>query len=98
MPSANDWAAKAARRILDEYGVKRWTKAEWARQRESRRGHYHCDDSWYCCRACRAADHQLADGEHLGRNGESVLCDGRCTCGADTWNALVDAVLDGRRS
>lgn len=65
--------------------------------RESRREHLHCDDSWYCCRACRSSDHMLVEGEHLGhgydRQPHEDHGKGLCTCGADAWNARVDAVL-----
>ena len=59
---------------------------------ESKREHDHCDDSWYCCGACRHPDHMLVDGEHVGLipvGGEP----GACTCGAAEWNAKVDAAL-----
>ena len=56
--------------------------------KESKREHEHCDDSWYCCRACRHSDHGLVDGEVL-----RVPPD--CTCGASEWNAKVDDVLKG---
>jgi hypothetical protein len=61
--------------------------------RESKRSHFHCDDSWYCCRACRHPDHGLEEDEHLGKNPDSVLCDGSCTCGVDAWNKKIDEVL-----
>ena len=34
--------------------------------KESKRDHDHCDDSWYCCGACRHPDHMLVEGEHIG--------------------------------
>ena len=69
--------------------------------KESKREHYHCDDCWYCCRACRHDDHQLVDGEHLGEGcytwptaSHSYRHNpGVCTCGAAEWNAKVDAAL-----
>ncbi len=61
--------------------------------RDLRREHVHCDDSWYCCRACRAADHFLDEGEQLGK-GEDGPGDGRCTCGAEATNARIDALLE----
>ena len=33
---------------------------------ESKREHTHCEDVWYCCRACRHPDHMLVEGEHIG--------------------------------
>lgn len=62
--------------------------------RESRREHYHCDDSWLCCRACRSIDHCLRAGEDLGMGAGGPGGD-RCDCGADAWNAKVDAALKG---
>ena len=57
--------------------------------KESKREHEHCDDCWYCCRACRHPEHQLVDGEHLGA-GYVRVDPGECTCGAAEWNAKVD--------
>lgn len=54
--------------------------------RESRREHRHCDDSWYCCKKCSAIDHGGL---------EDVPADAMCNCGADAWNARVDAALAG---
>lgn len=46
---------------------------------QSKRGHFHVEeDGWYSC---------PADAEYLGPD-EHV-----CTCGADEWNAKVDAAL-----
>ena len=53
---------------------------------ESKREHDHCEDVWYCCRACRHPDHGLVDGEVL-----RVPPD--CTCGASEWNEKVDVAL-----
>ena len=63
--------------------------------KESKREHYHCDDSWYCCRACRHPDHMLAEGENIGSSvvGGLTFEPGVCTCGASEWNAKVDAAL-----
>ena len=62
--------------------------------KESKREHHHCDDSWYCCRACRSSDHVLAEGEHLGAGYESLPFEpGVCTCGAEEWNAKVNAAI-----
>ena len=32
--------------------------------KESKREHTHCEDVWYCCRACRH-NHMLVEGEHI---------------------------------
>lgn len=48
---------------------------------ESKQDHYHCEDSWYCCRKCEHPDH-----------GPFSL-KGVCDCGADHWNNKVDAAL-----
>jgi len=74
--------------------------------REARREHYHCNDSWYCCGKCTHSDHVLCDGDeedhehnaacYLGSHkGEAARTSGICNCGADAWNARVDAVLGG---
>ena len=65
--------------------------------KESKREHHHCDDVWYCCRACRHPDHMLVEGEHIGdgiieKTGRSFKL-GVCECGADEWNAKVDAAM-----
>lgn len=73
----------------------------------SRREHYHCDDSWYCCGKCTHPDHGaddwLDDGTETvkpGRpeypsshDGEAARQSGVCNCGADAWNARVEAAL-----
>ena len=66
--------------------------------KESKREHVHCDDCWYCCRACRHPDHMLNAGEHLGAGFDMLsirksLIPGGCTCQAAEWNAKVDAAL-----
>lgn len=124
MASINDWAAKAAHRIVLELPPHRGeqpreeriaaiiaTFAEPLMQlaRDSRREHYHCDDSWFCCGKCTHPDHGLCNqtkeedhehdascyvGSHVGYNARTS---GVCNCGADEWNARVDAVLEGRK-
>ena len=63
-----------------------------------KREHSHCDDSWYCCRACRHSDHGLYEGEHLGEGHDTKpfvtsFKPGDCTCGAAELNAKADDVL-----
>ena len=71
------------------------TKEVFALLRDSRCEHDHCEDTWFCCRACRSEDHLLRDGEHLDLRGrlDQHLNAGDCTCGASAWNARVDALL-----
>jgi hypothetical protein len=47
---------------------------------EAKRGHYYCEDCWYSCP--KAAE---------GCCDESQGTD--CNCGADEWNAKVDAMI-----
>ena len=51
---------------------------------ESKREHDHCDDCWYCrracCRACRHPDHGLYEGEHLGEGYETDTRPGAGVC------------------
>ena len=64
--------------------------------KESKREHYHCDDSWYCCGACRHQNHMLVEGEHVGMipiGVEIGVKPGTCTCGAAEWNAKVDHAI-----
>lgn len=119
MPSINDWAAKCADRIDDEYPHARGKQhpsidriaaiiATFAEPlmnllRESKREHYHCEDSWYCCGKCDhdchyrgAEDHEHDEDCYPNtHDGEGARTNGVCNCGADAWNARVDAVLDG---
>ena len=57
--------------------------------RESKRQHYHCDDSWYCCPRCDCPDHPSGPpslgAERTGKD--------ECDCGATKWSAKVDAAL-----
>ena len=48
--------------------------------RESRKSHRYCDDSWY---SCPKAEGECGD-ETAGTE---------CRCGADEWNARIDAIL-----
>lgn len=67
--------------------------------RDARRGHYHCDDSWYCCGKCTHPDHSDGDEDYLvSHDGEAKREEGVCNCGADAWNTRVDQVLAGRKS
>lgn len=70
--------------------------------RASRRSHYHCEDSWYCCGKCtHQCDNYEEDHEHdescyvHSHDGEAARTKGVCNCGADAWNARIDAALDG---
>jgi hypothetical protein len=70
--------------------------------RDARREHYHCDDSWYCCGKCTHSDHiyrvegEWQEGdEYPLSEGFAGRVKGRCTCGADAWNARVGAALAG---
>jgi hypothetical protein len=49
---------------------------------DSRMVHHECEDCWYSCR--------LAGGCNENDGPET-----ECTCGADKWNARLDAVLAG---
>ena len=69
-----------------------YTEQQRAFLLESKREHLHCDDSWYCCGACRHSDHGLVDGESIGE-GWHRDGGGKCTCGASEWNSRVDAEL-----
>jgi hypothetical protein len=66
--------------------------------RESKREHYHCDDSWYCCGKCRHPDHVLLDPEDYldSHGGEAARVGGVCNCGADAWNKRVDDLLNDK--
>jgi hypothetical protein len=47
---------------------------------KAKQPHYRCDDSWYSC-------HKDPDGCSDEEKGKD------CTCGADRFNAEIDAVL-----
>ena len=58
---------------------------------DSKRDHTHCEDSWYCCGKCQAADHLLSADEWLPPN--RYRTSGVCNCGADAWNQRVDEAV-----
>ena len=113
MASINDWAAKAAQRIVDEHDPLRRgldppgperiaaiiaTFAEPLMKllRESKREHDHFPDGdirdGTCCPRCCCAswpNDPEADFEPEPNS------DDPCSCGADAWNAKVDAALAG---
>lgn len=72
--------------------------------REAKRQHYHCDDSWYCCGKCScncrwmsAPDHEHDEACYPESHaGEAARLNGICNCGADEWNAKIDAALRGK--
>lgn len=67
--------------------------------RESRRHHYHCDDSWYCCGKCVNPDHSHGEEDYpASHEGEAARTAGVCNCGADDWNAKIDAVLQAKQA
>ena len=55
----------------------------------SKTPHYHCDDSWFCCRMCEHPDHVYRD---FSADGGSWAA-GVCTCGAEAHNARIDEIL-----
>ena len=76
--------------LVDEYAAKYGaTLNDWMRLRgllrEARRPHYYCDDPWYSC--------PKAEG---GCCDESAGTE--CRCGADEWNARIDAALGATAS
>lgn len=112
MSSVEDWAAKAARRIVDEYVDRRTPRRDQdhvaaiiatfaeplvALLRESRREHDHADgdvrDGACCPRCCCESwpDDPEGDFEPTPNSDEP------CTCGADEWNARVEAALRGHK-
>lgn len=79
MASVNDWAAKAAQRIINEplnLKDRRSQKERFAAiiatfaeplmtlLRDSKREHHHCEDSWYCCGKCSCSCMHLGDDSH----------------------------------
>ncbi len=60
-----------------------------------RREHYHCDDSWYCCGKCMHSDHFPTHEEDYPSSHDGRVS-GKCDCGADAWNARVDAAMAGQ--
>jgi hypothetical protein len=92
MASINDWAAKAAERIDDEYGGRGTSRtveriaaiiATYAEPlmkllQEARREHF---------QSCEALLNYDDDGDKV--------FDNECTCGADAWNERVDKALNG---
>lgn len=60
--------------------------------RESKRMHYHANNSFYCCPKCTDHPH-FTNGDTVGKLWSTSADTQDCTCGADEWNARVDAVL-----
>lgn len=48
--------------------------------RESKRAHHYCEDCWYSCPKAEDGCCNRAEGTD-------------CNCGADAWNAKVDALI-----
>lgn len=108
-PSIQDWAAKCATRIDEEFVTAKHrpsperiaaiiaTFAEPLMNllRESKREHLHEQDTVgrsYCCPQCTC---QSWPDDPEGDFEPTPNSDEPCTCGADTWNAKVDRVLNG---
>jgi hypothetical protein len=101
MSSINDWAAKAAERIDDEYPHARrkqrpsteriaaiiatFAEPLMAMLREAKREH----SRGYLS---EESDHPPCKKSH---EDYAEKFDGPCTCGADAWNAKIDTVLAG---
>ncbi len=79
--------------------------------REAKREHYSCEDTWYCCGKCTCScvsgekDHEHDEScyhaSHIGSGPAGIShpderASGVCNCGADAWNARIDAVLAGK--
>jgi hypothetical protein len=103
--SIQDWASRCALRIKSvEKGasverlaavIEVFAKPMLDLLKQARREHYHCDDSWYCCGRCTHPDHSRDDEDfpasHESGSGNRVS--GVCNCGADEFNAKIDAAL-----
>lgn len=71
--------------------------------RETRRMHFHSDNSYAegrwvppCCGKCHHGDHAEFTshyGDGTSRIEAATYPSGECTCGADEWNARIDALL-----
>lgn len=116
MPSVNDWAARAADRIDDEYPHARGKRrpsvdrvaaiiATFAEPlvgllRESRRLHEHYEGQpQRCCPQC-ACESWIGDEQVETDDDDEYPAnrpDEPCACGADAWNARVDAALAGAK-
>jgi hypothetical protein len=112
MLSVNDWAAKAAARILDEYAGARLPRnaqdhvaaiiATFAEPlvrllNEARREHHHtADGDPRDGVCCPQCCCQSWPDDPEGDFEPTPNSDEPCTCGTDAWNARVDAALEGR--
>ena len=109
MSSINDWASKAAYRIRCELCKERLPSQERIAAiiatfaeplvkllAESRRAHRHTADGdvrdGHCCPQCCC---QSWPDDPEGDFEPTPNSDEPCDCGADEWNARVDAVLNG---
>lgn len=99
MPSVNDWAARAARFILDQekpdaeriaaiIEIYARPLLDVLRAMESR-GHRHVPgDSYYCCPRCDHSDHSLEEGE-------VIEPEGKCKCGFDELQQRFQKAISG---
>ena len=112
MASINDWAAKAAERIQEEcdgnFGctvsveriaaiIATFAEPLIALLQESRREHYHFGGDipgTDCCPRCTCQCWPADPEPDFEPEPNSKL---PCDCGADAWNARVEAVLGGRK-
>lgn len=93
MPSINDWATKAAQRILLEYKHK---SPHWLGNSEEKVATIIATFAeplvkllWESRQEHDDDDCPMAHPDYVYNSGEP------CTCGADAWNARVDDALDG---
>jgi hypothetical protein len=106
--SPADWATKAADEILRQHGalfphitsmnvasiITTHAEPLVALLRESKQEHLHVDDAFYCCPKCTCINTRYEkDGNTEIVEVRAPNGPGLCTCGADAYNAKVDAVL-----
>jgi hypothetical protein len=86
MPTINDWALKCAKRIKQE--------GKASEERIATIIAFYAEPLMQALR-----DSRRAHDEHCPAANPDYTynVDEPCTCGADAWNAYVDAVLGGKR-
>lgn len=91
MASINDWAAKAAARIADEYGIRK----SHSLTREAQESHIAAIIATF-------AEPLVKLLKDRGTKAHDVICAHYyddfedCTCGATEWNKKVEEALDGQ--
>ena len=106
MPSINDWAAKAADRIINDSTVRAFylgnfskpPSVEYTTERIAAIIALHAEPLMALLRETRR-EHNDTDEGYCPRNYPDhwTVSKAKCICGADAWNVRIDAALAGEK-